>query len=114
MKSILLKMPCVDEDDKRIDLMQTGAGDDGNLHAVASSNEYYRLEIPTDSVINNYAIQLLILGIIDVMMEIGNQFQVALVLFVIWYNTKHLHSGIKFVTPQDRGMWVLIMASWSR
>ena len=22
--------------------------------------------------------------------------------FVIWYNTKHLHSGIKFVTPQDR------------
>ena len=24
--------------------------------------------------------------------------------FVLWYNTIHLHSGIKFVTPQDRHM----------
>lgn len=22
--------------------------------------------------------------------------------FVLWYNTKHLHSGLRFVTPQDR------------
>src|SRR5207302_7245557 len=22
--------------------------------------------------------------------------------FVVWYNTEHLHSGIRFVTPEDR------------
>jgi hypothetical protein len=34
-------------------------------------------------------------------------------VFVAWYNTQHLHSGIRFVTPEDRhgGREIAILAA---